>query len=187
MKVGILAFHGDFAEHEEILRKLGHTPVEVRARTDLKQLRHLIIPGGESTVLSAFLESSGLAQQIKKNVEKGELSVFGTCAGAIILSKKARGKNAPKTLRLINMVILRNAYGTQQDSFEESIRVEGIRKPVAVAFIRAPIIVKTGRSVKVLATHRKNPVVVQQGNVLAATCHPEIRGDTQLHEYFLRM
>lgn len=114
------------------------------------------------------------------------LSVFGTCAGAIVLARKATGKNAPKTLGLIDVTIDRNAYGSQVDSFETSLKVTGIKNSVEVAFIRAPKITRVGRGVEVLASYDGLPVFVRQGSVMIATFHPEVRRQTLVHRLFLQ-
>lgn len=119
-------------------------------------------------------------------VDSQGLSVFGTCAGAIVLARKATGKNAPKTLGLIDVTIDRNAYGSQVDSFETAVKVTGIRNSVDVAFIRAPKITSVGRGVEVLANHKGLPVLVRQGSVMIATFHPEVRGQTLVHRLFLQ-
>lgn len=187
MKVGVLAFHGDFAEHIEILQSLKLTPVEIRSPEDLKGISKLIIPGGESTVMSAFLEHSGLGKEIKKRVLNKNLCVFGTCAGAILLAKKVTGKNAPNTLGLIDLTVDRNAYGTQLDSFDATIKAKGISKPFHVSFIRAPRFSTVGKAARVLAEYQGIPVLVEQGRVLVAAFHPEVRGETSLHEYFIAL
>jgi len=187
VKVGILAFHGDFSEHKTVLGNLGITSVEVRTVDALAGVQKLIIPGGESTVIAKFLSETKLDSAIIKRVRKKSLSIFGTCAGAIILARKITGKNAPKSLALIDVTLDRNAYGAQLQSFEASIDVKDVAKSVDVAFIRAPIITGVGRRANVLAKHGKNPVIVRQKNILIATCHPEVRGETRLHKYFLSM
>ena len=187
MKVGILAFHGDFSEHKAVLGSLGITSIEVRTVDDLAGVQKLIIPGGESTVIAKFLRETKLDRAIIKRVRRKTLSIFGTCAGAIILARKITGRNAPKSLGLIDITVDRNAYGSQLQSFEASIDVKDLAKSVDVAFIRAPIITRAGRRTNVLATHKGHPVVARQKNILIATCHPEVRGETLLHEYFLKM
>jgi 5'-phosphate synthase pdxT subunit len=183
--VGILAFQGDVAEHKQVLDALKVQSMEVTTSDDLKDVTHLIIPGGESTVMARFLESSGLDAEIQARAANATLPVLGTCAGAILLARKAMGKNAPKTLNLINMIIDRNAYGTQLDSFEKNIKVKGTMEPVAVSFIRAPIIMETGDDAEILATDGGHPILVRQGRNLAATFHPEMRGETAIHKMFL--
>jgi 5'-phosphate synthase pdxT subunit len=215
MIVGVLAFQGDFAEHIAVLHSLSVPAIEVRSLADLSKVSALIIPGGESTVIAKFLEESGVGKEISRRVgNKGgkvgmvgklgsaeknngsgilpvcsshSLIVYGTCAGAIILARKVTGKNAPRSLGLIDITIDRNAYGTQVDSFEAELKISGIKKPVPVAFIRAPKITRVGKGVEVLALHDGDPVLVRQGRVLVSTFHPEVRGDTRIHELFLRI
>lgn len=187
MTVGVLAFHGDFAEHLEILAGLRVKAMEVRSLDDLALVSHLIIPGGESTVMSRFLESTGVGEGIKDLVKAGDLAVYGTCAGAILLANNVTGKNAPQSLQLLDMTIERNAYGTQRESFAADLKIKGLPKAVPVAFIRAPIISAVGKNVDVLASHAKNPVLVRCGKVLAGTFHPEIRGQSSIHRLFLEM
>jgi 5'-phosphate synthase pdxT subunit len=185
MKIGILAFHGDVAEHAAVLRKLGFEPVFVRTIKDLDDVTHLILPGGESTVIAKFLTSTGLREKLIERASSGSLSIFGTCAGAILLAKEAKGKNAPESLGLINISIDRNAYGTQAQSFQVTLNVKGIDGDLEAAFIRAPIIQYVGSNVQVLASHDGHPVIVQSEKILAATCHPELCEETALHKYFL--
>ncbi len=186
MRFGILAFHGDVAEHAAVLRALEVDHGNVRGVDDLRRCTHLIIPGGESTVISRFLRLTGVGDEVKQRVEDRSLSVFGTCAGAIILAAQASGKNAPPTLGLIDIDIERNAYGSQVQSFDTELTLKGIDDPVPVAFIRAPIITRVGAGVEVLAEHEGDPVLVQQKNVLAGTFHPEARGVSAIHRLFLR-
>lgn len=189
MTIGVLAFHGDFAEHLDVLNDLGVTAIEVRSLKDLEQADKLIIPGGESTVMAKFLKTSGIDADIIRRVSdaKYPLSVYGTCAGAILLAKRVTGKLAPKTLGLIDIDVERNAYGSQVDSFEATLMIKGISEPVMTSFIRAPVITRVGKDVEILAEHDGKPVLVRQGNVLAGTFHPEVRGQTAIHEMFLGM
>lgn len=187
MTVGVLAFQGNFAEHIVLLKTMEVKTKEVRTLDDLKQVTHLIIPGGESTVIAKFLFEQEMDQEIIRRSKAGSLPVFGTCAGAILLATKVTGKNPPKTLGLIDMVVERNAYGTQSDSFEQEINVKGLRNSVPASFIRAPIIESVGNDVEVLAKHGKSPILVRQGDALAATFHEEVRGQTAIHRMFLRM
>jgi len=184
--VGILAFQGDVSEHVQVLTLLKTQSIEVRTLEDLKKVDRLIIPGGESTVMARFLKLSSLDKEIVSRAKKG-MPIFGTCAGAILLAKKVKGKNAPETLRLIDIEADRNAYGAQIDSFEANVMVKGIKKAVPVSFIRAPIITRVGKNVDVMASHKGHPVLVRQGNILASTCHPEARGSTDIHAMFLKM
>ncbi|MSR67355.1 pyridoxal 5'-phosphate synthase glutaminase subunit PdxT [Candidatus Peribacteria bacterium] len=197
MVVGVLAFQGDFFEHIEVLHSLRVPAIEVRSLTDLSKVGALIIPGGESTVIAKFLEETGVGKEIIRRIQSGStdprsrssaphpLFVYGTCAGAIVLSKKVTGKNAPRTLGLIDITIDRNAYGAQLQSFEAEIRVKGISGKIPVSFIRAPKIMRVGKTVDVLAEYGGVPVLVRQGRVLIGTFHPEVWGDRRIHQLFL--
>ena len=187
MTIGVLAFHGDFAEHIELLRSMKRSAVEVRSVEDLQDVSHLIIPGGESTVMSGFLTSTGVAAAMQKRVKEGSLAVYGTCAGAILLARKITGKNSPRSLGLMDMTVERNAYGTQLQSFSADLRMKGITGKLPVAFIRAPIITTVGKGVEVLASMKGSPVLVRQARLLAGTFHPEVRGQTAIHKLFLSL
>lgn len=189
MVVGVLSFQGAFAEHIDVLNRIHVPSVDVRSKDDMAKIDALIIPGGESTVISRFLEETGVGAEIVKRVKstKHPLLVYGTCAGAIVLARKATGKNAPRTLGVIDAVVDRNAYGTQIDSFEAALKVSGVRSPVPVAFIRAPKIVSVGKDVQVLARFRGEPVLVRQGRVMIGTFHSEVRRAPDIHEMFLAM
>ncbi len=187
MTVGVLSFHGDFAEHIAILHSMKQKAIEVRSVDDLTRIDHLIIPGGESTVMSRFLVMTGVGKEIQKRVKDDSLAVYGTCAGAILLARKVTGKNSPAILGLMDIRIERNAYGTQLESFQCNLKIKGVKKPLPVAFIRAPIITAVGKGVEVFSTHDGNPVLVRQGRVLAGTFHPEVRGETAIHEMFLTL
>ena len=187
MTIGVLAFHGDFAEHMELLHAMKKSAREVRSIDDLREISHLIIPGGESTVMSGFLTSTGIAAVIQKRVKEGSLAVYGTCAGAILLARKITGKNSPRSLGLMDMTVERNAYGTQLQSFGAELSIKGISGKLPVAFIRAPIITKVGKGVEVLASVKGSPVLVRQGRLLAGTFHPEVRRQTAIHKLFLSL
>jgi len=182
--IGILALQGDFAEHKEILDKLKVKSILVKTKKDLEKVDGLIIPGGESTTIGKLLEKTGLGKQIILKFKKNKLAIFGTCAGAIILSKKIIG-NKTFSLNLLDAVIERNSYGTQKDSFEEKISTSF--GELSASFIRAPRFKKLGKKVKVLGKIKNQPVIIQQGKILASACHPEITLDTKLHKYFLEM
>lgn len=170
--IGVLALQGDFAEHLAVLRKLHIPCAEVRTIADIKKTAGLIMPGGESTTMSNLLHSSGLDVWLKTQVKKG-YAVYGTCAGAILLAK----------LKLIDITVQRNAYGRQLDSFEEPIQSKAFPKLRGV-FIRAPIITRVGKNVQILASHESRPVLVQSGNILAGTFHPELTDNVTVHRYF---
>lgn len=185
MHVGVLAFQGDFAEHMAIIRSL-HVPCsEVRTAKDVLSCTHLILPGGESTVMAKFLWESGVAEKIQERTRSGSLAVYGTCAGAILLAEDVTGKNAPKSLGLIDIAVDRNAYGTQIDSFETSLQIAGTDHPVSVSFIRAPKITRIGKEVEALANYQNDPVLVRCAKILAGTFHPEVRSEKAIHQLFL--
>jgi 5'-phosphate synthase pdxT subunit len=185
--VGVLAYHGDVAEHMHVLKLLGHQAMEVLSVADVEVVTHLIIPGGESPVIASFLKKTGVGSAIVQRVHGGTLAVFGTCAGAIILARSLEDAHGVVPLQLIDVSIRRNAYGSQLHSFASELRVQGLRKPVRVAFIRAPTIEAIGKGVEILAREGRKPVLVKSGRVLLCTCHPEIREETAIHELFLTM
>ena len=160
----------------------GATPVEVRAPEHLAQVECLVIPGGESTTISKLAHSAGLVDPIRDRVAAG-MPVLGTCAGMILLADRVEGLEP--LLSLIDITVRRNAYGRQVDSFEADVAVEGIDQPVRGVFIRAPRVEDVGPGVRVLARHEDHPVVLEQRVVVVASFHPELVGETGLHEYVL--
>ncbi len=185
--VGVLAFQGDVAEHFAVLATLKVPAREVRSIDDLWDVDRLIIPGGESTVIAKFLQLTGVGEEVRRRVRSGALAIYGTCAGAILLATEVKGKNPPQALGLLDITVDRNAYGTQIQSFEASVRVEGVVLPLRVSFIRAPRITRVGQGVGVLAEHEDDPVLVRQGRVIAGTFHPEVRREGRVHEIFLTL
>lgn len=188
--IGVLAFQGGFVEHQQILEALKQKVVLVRTAADLEKAEKLIIPGGESTTIGFFLEETGLGKLIQeRNKEnKNPLAIWGTCAGAIVLAKKIKSHIIPPHLGLLDITIERNAYGSQLDSFYTDLEIPALGiENFKAAFIRAPIIQNTSENVKVLATHQDAIVLVRQGNILASTFHPELRGEKRLHQYFLTL
>ena len=188
MKVGVLALQGAFREHREVLEALGAEAVEVRTAESLSGLDALFLPGGESTTITKLLQTSALIDPIRSLLNQG-LPVFGTCAGLIVLAEDARdqhGVTAPPLFGALGCMVLRNGYGTQRDSFEAALRIEGIEGTFPGVFIRAPLIESVQPGVEVLASHDGHPVLIRQGPVWAATFHPELSGDLRLHERFLQ-
>ena len=177
MLVGVLALQGDFEAHGKMLRGLGADVREVRVPADLEGLDGLIIPGGESTTMTLGIEREGLADPLREYAASGA-PVFGTCAGMIMLDRKHLG--------VLDIECRRNAFGRQIRSFEADLRIPGVEgKPVRAVFIRAPWADVCGEDVEVLAAVDGHPVAVRQGNVLAISFHPELAGETRLHELFL--
>jgi 5'-phosphate synthase pdxT subunit len=183
MKAGVLALQGDFREHSRVLSEAGATPVEVRTIDDFADVDCLVIPGGESTTISKLAHIAGLVEPIRDRARNG-MPVFGTCAGMIVMADRV--VDGDPLLSLMDVTVRRNAYGRQVDSFEAGLEVKGIDEPVHAVFIRAPWIERIGDDVRVLAEHEGHAVVIEQGNLLAASFHPELIGETALHEYFLK-
>jgi 5'-phosphate synthase pdxT subunit len=180
MKGGVLALQGDFREHAHVLADLGIAPVEVRRPDDLAQVDLLVIPGGESTTIGKLAASAGLVEPIRERTAAG-MPMLGTCAGMIVMAKRVEG--GEPLLSLVDITVRRNAYGRQVDSFESDVEVNGIDHPVRAVFIRAPIVEDVGPDVSVLAEHEGHPIVLEQGNLVVASFHPELAGETRLHEY----
>ena len=183
MKAGVLALQGDFREHARALSDAGASPVEVRTAHELADVDLLVIPGGESTTIAKLAVAGGLVGPVRDRVAGG-MPVFGTCAGMIVLAERVEG--GEPLFGVIDVTVRRNAYGRQIDSFEADVLVRGIDHPVRGVFIRAPRVEDVGPGVRVLAEHEGHPVVLEQGNVVVASFHPELVGDAALHEYVMR-
>ena len=181
--VGVLALQGAFAAHRDCLTQVGVNSVEVRTPEALADVDALLMPGGESSTMSQLLLSSGLFDAISGRIDNG-MPVFGTCAGMILLAAEVLdGRSDQQSFAAIDISVRRNAFGRQIDSFESSVTT-----PVGEfhgVFIRAPRIERVGPEVEVLGTLGDEPVLVRQGNVLAASFHPELSSDARLHEYFV--
>jgi 5'-phosphate synthase pdxT subunit len=183
MKAGVLALQGDFREHVSMLARAGATPIEVRTPEHLAEVACLVIPGGESTTISKLARRYGLVGPVRDRVAGG-MPIFGTCAGMIVLAQRIEGLEP--LFALIDITVQRNAYGRQVDSFEADLDVQGIDHPVRGVFIRAPRVEQVGPGVEVLAELEGLAVVLEQGPVVVASFHPELVGETALHEYLLR-
>lgn len=183
MQVGVLALQGAFAAHSDCLTSIGVQSIEVRTPEQLNSVDALLMPGGESSTMSQLLESSGLFDPIASRIADG-MPVFGTCAGMILLASEILdGRSDQRSFSAIDISVRRNAFGRQVDSFEATIN-----SPVGEfhgVFIRAPRIERVGDEVEVLGSINNEPVLVRQGNVLAASFHPELSNDARLHEYFV--
>jgi len=183
MQIGVLALQGAFAAHSDCLTSIGVQSIEVRNPEQLKSVDALLMPGGESSTMSQLLESSGLFDPISSRIADG-MPVFGTCAGMILLASEILdGRSDQRSFSAIDISVRRNAFGRQVDSFEATIKssvgdFHGV-------FIRAPRIEGVGDEVEVLGSINNEPVLVRQGNVLAASFHPELSNDARLHEYFV--
>jgi 5'-phosphate synthase pdxT subunit len=179
VRVGILALQGDFEAHKKILGRLGADPVEVRVPEDLSGLDALIIPGGESTVMTLGIEREGLAEPLRQLAAEGT-PILGTCAGMIMLDRHHLG--------LLDVSTRRNAFGRQLHSFEADLDLPAVDGgPVHAVFIRAPWVEQTGPEIEVLGSVDNHPVAIRQGNLLALSFHPELSGETRFHELLLAM
>jgi 5'-phosphate synthase pdxT subunit len=183
VKGGVLALQGDFREHARVFADAGAIPVEVRTPAQLAEVDCLAIPGGESTTISKLARAYDLVEPIRERAREG-MPILGTCAGMIVLAAEVVGGES--LFGLIDIAVKRNAYGRQVDSFEADLRVRGIEHPVRGVFIRAPWIERMGEGVEVLSSFEDRPVVLEQGNVVVASFHPELVGETGLHDYLLR-
>jgi pyridoxal 5'-phosphate synthase pdxT subunit len=184
-QLGVLALQGDFAEHAVSLGKVGADVVEVRLPRQLDGLRGLVIPGGESTTISRLMINYDLLEPVRALVQRG-FPVWGTCAGAIMLASTAIGLDRPN-IGAMDMTVRRNAFGSQIDSFETDLEVNGLEgDPFHAIFIRAPVIEDVGSSVQVLARLPDGRMVAaRQGHMLATSFHPELTDDLRMHRYFL--
>jgi 5'-phosphate synthase pdxT subunit len=190
MKIGVLALQGDFAEHIVMLRRLGVETAEVRLPAHLDGLDGLIMPGGESTTIGKLAVAYGLVEPLRAfGVSRG---VWGTCAGAILLSKDAR-RDQP-LLGMMDITVERNAFGAQVDSFEADLEIDALKQvtgsslPYHAVFIRAPIIASVSGEARVLSALPDGRIVAAQENRLLATSfHPELTRDMRFHQYFVSL
>jgi 5'-phosphate synthase pdxT subunit len=202
MRIGVLALQGDFAEHVALLSRLGVEACEVRLPEQLEGLDGLVIPGGESTTITRLMAEYGLLEPLRRLGEEGT-PIWGTCAGMIVLARQASDLSRPG-LGLMDIVVERNAFGRQVDSFEAALAIPVLGpEPFPAVFIRAPVIQQVGPGVDVLArlparspggpsssasgTNGATIVAARQGRLLATAFHPELTDDTRLHRYFLTL
>ena len=185
MRVGILALQGAFIEHEQIMSKLGVSTFEIRQAKDIEtEFDGLIIPGGESTVQGKLLRELDLFGPIKQKIIDG-LPVFGTCAGLILLAKQI-GNDERTHFALMDIKVVRNAYGRQLGSFQAKENFDGIGK-IPMIFIRAPYIERVYGDAEALASVNGKVVAARQRNMLVTAFHPELTDDTRVHDYFINM
>ena len=196
MKIGVLALQGDFAEHQTTLRRIGIDSIQVRLPGDLDGLHGLIIPGGESTTIGKLAVAYNLMEPLQKFAK--DRAIWGTCAGAIFLSKDAQRQQP--LLEVMDITVERNAFGRQVDSFEIDLdipvleTVDPDRKPYHAVFIRAPLILEVRSPAEILSRLPDNPemgngriVAARQGRLLATSFHPELTDDDRFHRYFVEM
>ncbi len=191
--VGVLALQGDVAEHERALAACGVRTSRVRTVEDLAAVDGLVLPGGESTTMSALATAFGLMEPLRQRIAAG-MPAYGSCAGMILLADRVLdGRDDRPSIGGLDVTVRRNAFGRQVDSFEAPVRVEDIDGPsVTAVFIRAPWVEEIGPSVEPLGRVESGPaagriVAVREGVLLATSFHPELTGDTRVHELFVRM
>lgn len=185
--IGVLALQGDFREHIAVLGQLDVDGIPVKRADQLRDIDGLIIPGGESSVIDKLSRLFGLAEPLKSAIRSG-LPVYGTCAGLIMLADTiADAIEGQQSLGGFDLVVRRNAFGSQVDSFETELEVPVLGEPpVRAVFIRAPVVESVGPKAQILASLGDGRVVaVEQDNLLGTSFHPELSGETRLHEYFL--
>lgn len=186
MRIAVLALQGAFAEHEQMLSRLGAETFEVRQLSDWDQPKDgLVIPGGESTTQLKLLTDLQLLEPIRNSIKNG-LPVFGTCAGLILLSKHVEGESFDR-LSTMDTTVCRNAYGRQLGSFHTEAPMKGIQGKIPMTFIRAPYINKVEGKAEVLAEVGGHIVAAREGNQLVTAFHPELNADTSVHDYFLKI
>ena len=187
MKIGVLGLQGDVREHLRSCEAAGATPMVVKRPEQISSIDGLIIPGGESTTIGKLLHRFELLEPLGQAVAAG-LPLYGTCAGMILMAATVTGdEDARSRLGLMDIVVTRNAYGRQIDSFEADIVVEGFDGSLRAVFIRAPAVESVGTGVEVLARCDGRPVLVRQEHMLASSFHPEMSGDPRVHELFVDM
>jgi 5'-phosphate synthase pdxT subunit len=189
LRVGVIGVQGDASEHVRAMeRALGDrgSVLLVRRAGMVPDCDGLVLPGGESTTLSRQIAKTGIDQEIKRAADAG-VPVLATCAGLVLVSRKIEGDTKVRPLGLMDTIIGRNVFGSQRESFEADLNVEGFDRPYRAVFIRAPAIVSAGKAVRVLAKVGENSVAAQQKNVLCLSFHPELTDDQRFHWLFLDM
>lgn len=180
--IGVLSLQGDFFEHIGVLEGLGAETRQVRLPEDLEGIAGIVIPGGESTTIGKLATRFGLMEPLRSLIDAG-LPTYGTCAGLIFCSAAVTAGSQP-LLGVLDIVVERNAFGRQNESFEADVLIDGLDSPFPGVFIRAPWVAKVGGGVEVLATIDDHPVMVRQGRLIATSFHPELTDDSRIHRMF---
>ncbi|KJS84746.1 MAG: glutamine amidotransferase [Peptococcaceae bacterium BICA1-8] len=187
MKIGVLALQGAFREHIEALKKCKVEAIEIKKSSQLDDIDGLIIPGGESTTIGLLMQQFNLGDKILEKANHG-MPILGTCAGMVMLAKDIVDSEQFR-LGLMDIIVRRNAFGRQRESFERSLNISALGdEPFKAIFIRAPYIEATSPNVEVLCKLDNEKIIfVKQGNCLAASFHPELTEDIRVHQYFVRL
>ena len=184
-RVGVLALQGDVREHLGILDSFDVEAIGVKTPEQLASVDALVIPGGESTTIGKMAVRFGLLDPLRSAIDSG-LPVYGTCAGMILLAGAVTEGDQP-LIGALDVVVKRNAFGRQNESFEADLEIDGLDSTLHAVFIRAPWIEKVGSEVEVLSSVDDHPVMVRQGSILATSFHPELTGDGRIHRMLLEM
>ncbi len=184
-RIGVLGLQGDIREHLRILEEVGVDPMEVKTPDQLATVEAIVIPGGESTTIGKMLVRFEMLEPLRARIAGG-MPTYGTCAGMILLSGAVTEGDQP-LVGVLDVVVKRNAFGRQNQSFETELDVDGLDTPFPAVFIRAPWIEKVGSEVEVLARVDDHSVMVRQDNILATSFHPELTGDGRIHRMFVDM
>ena len=190
-KIAVVALQGDFQKHIDLLNALGADAFNARLPRDIERAEGIILPGGESTAIGKLLARYGMDDALNAAHAVGK-PIYGTCAGLILLSRGVTADTGERggqlTLGLLDVLVARNAFGRQVDSFETPLDVPALGpEPLGAVFIRAPYVVEAGPGVEVLATHGGKIVFVRQGTLLGSAFHPELTGDDRVHRLFLSL
>jgi 5'-phosphate synthase pdxT subunit len=183
MLIGVLSLQGDAEEHVAVMKRLVKRCIVVNSLETLNLVDALVIPGGESTAIRWLLTELSLLKTLRDKLQREQLAVFGTCAGAILLSSTTNEKE--QNLDVLDMVVQRNYYGSQLHSFSTKLKFRPYNKEIECDFIRAPSIVECGPHIEILAEYQGKPIIVRQNRMLASTCHTENKDELSLHRYFL--
>ncbi|PPA68420.1 pyridoxal 5'-phosphate synthase glutaminase subunit PdxT [Jeotgalibacillus proteolyticus] len=183
--IGVLGLQGAVREHVRSIEACGATAVVIKQADQLQSIDGLIMPGGESTTMRRLIDLYGFMEPMREFAKAGK-PMFGTCAGLILLSKEIVGYDEPH-LGLMDVLVERNSFGRQKESFEADLDVTGLDQPYNAVFIRAPHIVSAGPSTEVLAMHNDRIVLARDGQFLGCSFHPELTDDHRLTKYFVEM
>ena len=193
ISIGVVGVQGAVSEHIAMMKQafeieqIDGSVYSFKQKEMIKDLKGIILPGGESTTISRFLQRHGLTDEIRKRVSEGSLALMGTCAGCVLLAKKIVDDDADVSLlKVMDIEVKRNAFGRQRESFEKDVFIKDWKKPFPAVFIRAPVIEKTGTDCRVLSQLDSDIIMVEQKNMLALSFHPELTDDPRIHHYFLQ-
>jgi len=192
ISIGVVGIQGAVSEHIEMMENafsiegIDGRVFAFKNKTMMDDMQGIILPGGESTTISRFLKRHGLAEEIRKRVKEGSLSIMGTCAGCVLLAKSIVDDTADvDPLYVMDIEVQRNAFGRQRESFEQDVFIADWQKPFPAVFIRAPLITKAGKGCRILSKIDSDIIMVEQDNMISLSFHPELTDDPRIHHYFL--